>query len=63
MEEISIELESRRLSEDNSVIFLRENIEGKDSKIKLSVPLLAWLTWKIDKKAFKTELLDLRKTW
>jgi hypothetical protein len=63
MEENSIELVSRRLSEDNSVIFLRENIGGKDSKIKLSVPLLAWLTWKIDKKAFKTELSDLRKTW
>ena len=58
MEEI--ELESRRLSEDNSVIFLGKNVEEKDTKIKLSVPLLAWLTWKIDKKVFKTELSDLR---
>ena len=57
MEENSIELESRRLSEETSV-----NVQEKDSKVKLSVPLLAYLTWKIDKKAFKTELSDL-KLW
>ena len=57
MEENSIELESRRLSEETSV-----NVQEKDYKVKLSVPLLAYLTWKIDKKAFKTELSEL-KLW